>query len=135
VLITIDIYDILSRLESNENSVSYIDQAYQIVQRTPYREGFHSILRAYIHIGNYYYMKKQYHIAKKPIESACAILWQGIRRLSLKDDSTYLDEYKETEGKNKASMNEIEEFKSLLSERYNLLGTCLLKSDEYKVCS
>src|SRR6266487_5123593 len=74
VLITIDVYDILSRLEFNiyqlnayKNCMSYIDQAYKIVRHTSCKEGLHSILRAYCRIGNFYYMKHQYHIAKNPI--------------------------------------------------------------------
>ncbi|GBC35024.1 uncharacterized protein OCT59_023160 [Rhizophagus irregularis] len=133
VLITIDIYDILSRLELNiyqmnayENCMSYIDQAYQIVQHTTCREGLHSIFRAYCRIGNFYYIKNQYHIAKKPIYSACTIL---IRYLNENKDSD------ETKGKNKASMNELEEFKSRLSERYNMLGSCLIKMNEYEEAS
>ena len=133
VLITIDVYDILSRLEFNiyqlnayKNCMSYIDQAYQIVRHTSCREGLHSILRAYCRIGNFYYMKHQYHIAKKPIYNTCTIL---IQYLNENQDSD------ETKEKSKFSVKELEELKSHLSERYNILGICLDKSGEYKVCS
>src|SRR6266542_5591638 len=67
VLIIIDIYDILSRLEFNiyhlnayKRCMSYIDQAYKIVQHTSCWEGLHSILRAYYRIGNFYYKSGEY---------------------------------------------------------------------------
>ncbi|GBB95150.1 hypothetical protein RclHR1_02490005 [Rhizophagus clarus] len=130
VLITIDMYNILSRLECNihqlnayENCMSYIDQAYQIVQHTSCREGLYYVFKAYRNIGNFYYQRKEYHIAKKPIEIACTIL---MRCLNENKDS------EETYGKNEASMSELEEFRYHLSDRYNLLGTCLMKSDEHK---
>lgn len=104
----------------------YIDQAYQIVQHTTCRGGLHSIFRAYCRIGNFYYIKNQYHIAKKPIYNACTIL---MRYLNESKDSD------ETKEKNKVSMNELEEFKFRLSERYNMLGSCLIKMNEYEVCS
>ncbi|CAI2170099.1 16975_t:CDS:10 [Funneliformis geosporum] len=77
VLIIIDIYDILSQLEFNiyqqngyKNCMSYIDQAYKIVQHTSSREGLHSILRAYCRIGNFYYKSGEYKKASKAFEQS-----------------------------------------------------------------
>ncbi|RIA83404.1 peptidase family C50-domain-containing protein [Glomus cerebriforme] len=133
ILITIDLYDILSRLEFNinqlnayKNCMTYIDKAHRIVQHTSCKEGLHSVLRAYCRIGNFYFMKNQYHIAKKPIYNACIILMQYINE---NQDSDKI------KGKNKSFVKELEELKSHLSERYNVLGICLNKSGEYKEAS
>ncbi|CAG8506100.1 10891_t:CDS:10 [Funneliformis mosseae] len=77
VQIIIDIYDVLSQLEFNlyqqngyKNCMSYIDQAYKIVQHTSCREGLHSILRAYCRIGNFYYKSGEYKKATKAFEKS-----------------------------------------------------------------